>query len=244
MQRGRGELGWLVRRSACPQRRPWEPRSAPAVTARPAPLAFLCHSSADKPYVQRLDGRLRGDGIRTWLDERDIARDQPSWVRPKGDSTRPRRRGSATAGGGLRHPRQDRTVRRARPCQRVAVGRSPQARWVQPVAGFDFGRTLPGALERPVQPSRRTAVIRRILPGNRRNGSVPARAAVSVGGESLDARARQQPPVDHGRPGGLVEELPSAAAVARLDPIVPGSRAGARRSTSPSWPCRSATISA
>ena len=49
-----------------------EPSSL-AAAQRPAPLAFLCHSSADKPYVRRLAGRLRRDEIRTWLDERDIA---------------------------------------------------------------------------------------------------------------------------------------------------------------------------
>ena len=36
------------------------------------PLVFLCHSSSDKKYVRRLDRRLRGDKIRTWLDEREL----------------------------------------------------------------------------------------------------------------------------------------------------------------------------
>lgn len=33
---------------------------------------FLCHASDDKPAVRRLDRRLRGDGIPTWLDEREL----------------------------------------------------------------------------------------------------------------------------------------------------------------------------
>jgi TIR domain len=35
-------------------------------------LVFLCHSSGDKPYVRRLERRLKGDGIRTWLDESNL----------------------------------------------------------------------------------------------------------------------------------------------------------------------------
>jgi hypothetical protein len=33
---------------------------------------FLCHSSADKPTVRQLYGRLLTDGFRPWLDEEDL----------------------------------------------------------------------------------------------------------------------------------------------------------------------------
>ena len=49
-------------------------------TTHAGPLAFLCHASEDKPYVRRLEARLRSDGIRTWLDERDLMPGQ-EWER-------------------------------------------------------------------------------------------------------------------------------------------------------------------
>ena len=49
-------------------------------TTHAGPLAFLCHASEDKPYVRRLKARLRSDGIRTWLDERDLMPGQ-EWER-------------------------------------------------------------------------------------------------------------------------------------------------------------------
>jgi len=35
-------------------------------------LVFLCHSSDDKTAVRRLERKLRADGIRTWIDDRDL----------------------------------------------------------------------------------------------------------------------------------------------------------------------------
>lgn len=33
---------------------------------------FISHASADKPFVRRLDSRLRREGFETWLDEKDM----------------------------------------------------------------------------------------------------------------------------------------------------------------------------
>jgi hypothetical protein len=44
----------------------WRPRQLSAQRV------FLCHSSADKPVVQQLYGRLLADGFRPWLDEEDL----------------------------------------------------------------------------------------------------------------------------------------------------------------------------
>ncbi len=49
-----------------------QPGLVRASLERRLPSVFLCHSSDDKILVRRLDGRLRRDGIRTWLDERDL----------------------------------------------------------------------------------------------------------------------------------------------------------------------------
>jgi hypothetical protein len=46
----------------------------------PSLLVFLCHSSADKPVVRRLERRLRGDGVETWLDEQALVPGQ-DWDR-------------------------------------------------------------------------------------------------------------------------------------------------------------------
>src|SRR4051794_29605167 len=36
------------------------------------PLAFLCHSSGDKPAIRQLYWQLRRDGVRCWFDEEDL----------------------------------------------------------------------------------------------------------------------------------------------------------------------------
>jgi hypothetical protein len=50
---------------------PYEAGLAEDINRR-EPLAFLCHASDDKVYVRRLERRMRRDGIRTWLDEREL----------------------------------------------------------------------------------------------------------------------------------------------------------------------------
>jgi nucleotide-binding universal stress UspA family protein len=38
---------------------------------------FLCHNSADKPEVRRLNEKLKARGVRTWLDEEQLCPGRP-----------------------------------------------------------------------------------------------------------------------------------------------------------------------
>jgi type I restriction enzyme M protein len=50
-----------------------ESRTAKGKKTMKNPLkVFICHGSEDKPVIRELYSRLQGDGVKPWLDERDI----------------------------------------------------------------------------------------------------------------------------------------------------------------------------
>ena len=62
---------------------------------------FLSHSAKDKPVVRAVAERLRGDGLRVWLDEWEIPSDAPL-AHPMGEGPGVR---AAKIEAGLEHSR-------------------------------------------------------------------------------------------------------------------------------------------
>ena len=50
---------------------------------------FLSHSTTDKAVVRVVAERLRGDGLRVWLDERERRKGLPTCTNPREETQMP-----------------------------------------------------------------------------------------------------------------------------------------------------------